>query len=151
MGFSIGVSGKENVRIMREICNNMGDSLKEFWHVELDNIKKEMGELKQEVCVTSQKIEQIEGANRKTEKELQLMKEQNKEICQSVTLLECKVMENYLRLRGIPEEEGKNIHEIVVEKIAHYLEEPSEDISFNIETIYRVNSNMQNRESSCGM
>lgn len=119
----------------------MEDSLKEFWHAKLENIKKEMRKLNQEVYMTSRRIQQIEGANQKMEKELQLVNEQNKELCQSVTLLEWKIMESYLRLRGIPEEEEENIYEIVLEKIAHFLEKQPEDISFNIEAVYRVNSN----------
>lgn len=100
-----------------------------------------MRKLNQEVYMTSRRIQQIEGANQKMEKELQLVNEQNKELCQSVTLLEWKIMESYLRLRGIPEEEEENIYEIVLEKIAHFLEKQPEDISFNIEAVYRVNSN----------
>lgn len=42
---------------LKEICNNMQEELKYFWRKELEDIKKEMGELRQEVQNSSQKIE----------------------------------------------------------------------------------------------
>lgn len=121
---------------MKEICNNM----EEFWCSELENTKQKfkIGELKQEVSKTSQRIQQLEGTSKKIEKELQLVKEQNKELSKSVTLLECKVMESCIRLRGIPEDEEENIYKLVVEKVAHFLEEQPEEISFNFQDIYKL-------------
>lgn len=136
-----GLQEKRMLKGMREICNDMGDNLKEFWHSELENIKKKMQELKQEVLKSSQRIQKLQGANQITEKEIQCVKDQNEELRQSVTLLECKTMESHLRLCGIPEEDGENIYELVLDKIVHFLEEQPEDISFSFEAVYRVNSN----------
>lgn len=49
-------------------------------------------------------------------------------------------MDNHLRFRGIVEEEEENIFGLVAENLANYLGEQVDDISFNFEAIYRVNS-----------
>lgn len=49
-------------------------------------------------------------------------------------------MESHLRLRGIPENKDENIFEVVVDKLANFLGEHSEDFNYNFEAIYRVNS-----------
>lgn len=63
-----------------------------------------------------------------------------------VATLEYKILESNIRLRGVPEGEDENIYESIVEKLAQYLEESPEDISFNFESIYRVNSIYVNRK-----
>lgn len=44
-------------------------------------------------------------------------------------------------MRGIPEERDENISEVVIDKLANFLGEQVDNISYNFEAIYRVNSN----------
>lgn len=49
-------------------------------------------------------------------------------------------MESHLRLRNVPEIFLENTFDMVVELIAEFLGEAIDDIVFNFEAIYRVNS-----------
>lgn len=109
-------------------------------HSEIGEIKKEMGELKKGMQDMSQKIQKTEDKNLGTDTVVQALQEQNKALQASLISLECKVMERYLRLRGIPEENGENIFKLMIDNIARYLGEQPEDVSFNLESVYRVNS-----------
>lgn len=136
---SLELQEKRMLDGMKEICNNIKEELKEFW-------RREMGELRQEVRNSSPKIEKVEQKNKETDMEIKQVKSQNRELEQAVATLEYKILESHIRLRGVPEGEGENIHEFIVEKLAQYLEESPEDISFNFESIYRVNSTYAKRK-----
>lgn len=58
----------------------------------------------------------------------------------SILTLECKALENSLRLRGVIEEKEGNIGEKITKLIAEYLGEETEEVTYNLDQIYRVNS-----------
>lgn len=87
------------------------------------------------------KIEQVELKMTNTEKEVEKLKEQNKSLQASIIVLEHKALDNCLRLRGLIEEKGEDITEIVTGMLAEYLGEQTEGVAFNLDTVYRVNSN----------
>lgn len=64
-----------------------------------------------------------------------------------IVTLECKALETNIRLGGLIEERGGNIGEIITELIAEYLEEQQDEVRYNLEQVYRVNSKyaMQNQ------
>lgn len=116
------------------------ENMKAFLKEELNEIKKEIGDIKKEIQDVSKKTQLLEMRNEKTEKEVQVLKEQNRAMQASITTLECKALENYLRLRGVVEEKEENISEVVSALFAEYLEEQPEEISYNLDMVYRVNS-----------
>lgn len=111
-----------------------------YW---VGEIRKELGDLKKEVKDTTKKNQMMETRNLEKEREIQQLKDQNKLLQTSITTLECKSLDNYLRLRGIPEEKGENIFELMVDKIATVLGKQPEDINYNFKSIYRVNSHYE--------
>lgn len=68
------------------------------------------------------------------------LKEQNRTMQASITNLECKALENFLRLRGVVEEKGGNILQVVTALLSDYLEKQPKEISYNLDMVYRVNS-----------
>lgn len=50
-------------------------------------------------------------------------------------MLECKALENSIRLRGVVEEKGEDIRETIVGLFAEYLEEQTEEVAHNIDAI----------------
>lgn len=88
----------------------------------------------------AQKINKIEANNVNIEKDIRILQEESKMFQASLISLACKTMDNCLRFRGIMEGKGENIFETMVENIAKYLGEQPEDVSFNLESVYRVNS-----------
>lgn len=60
-----------------------------------------------------QRIHHIEVENTEMDREVKTLKEQNRKMQASITTLECKALENYLRLWGVMEEKGENISEVV--------------------------------------
>lgn len=100
-------------------------------------IKREIGDFKKDLHITTQKIQSIELKQQDSEREIQQLKEEDKSLQTCITTLEIKC---HLRLKGIPEDKDENIFKVVVDKLANFLGEQSEDNSYNFETIYRVNS-----------
>lgn len=77
----------------------------------------------------------------KTDNEVEKLKEQKKLMQASIITLECKALDNCLRLRGVVEEKGEDIMEAITGLFVDYLGEQSEDVAYNLDTVYRVNSN----------
>lgn len=106
---------------MKEICGQMGNSIKEFVRQETEGFKKDIGDLKKELAVTDQKVQMVEAKILETDKEVDQLRQQNKQLQRSFLTLECKSMQNYFRLRGIPEEEDENVFELVVDLLSFLL------------------------------
>lgn len=60
-----------------------------------------------------------------------------------MVLMECKVTETYLHLRGIPELLAEDTHKYIVNVLAEFLDQQPDEIKYNFDLIYRVNSSMQ--------
>lgn len=71
-------------------------------------------------------------------KEVEQLKEQNQSMQATIVTLECKALESSLRLRGVVEDTGGNIGELKV--ILEYLGEEPDEVRYNLDQIYRVNS-----------
>lgn len=55
-------------------------------------------------------------------------------------ILEYRTMKKYLRLRGVEEQRDESISQKATEILADFLEEQADEIEYNFEPIYRVNS-----------
>lgn len=108
---------------------------------ELQEIKTEIGEFKKDLLEIKQKVEEVELRSEGTKKEVELLKDQNRTLQNSIVALECKALDCFLRFRGVMEEKGENVSEKMTEAIAKYLGEQTDEVAFNIDTVYRVNSN----------
>lgn len=108
---------------IKEACSSISDNLKSFLHIELKEIKNDISEIKKDIQGVTQKIEQVELKMTKTDKEVEKLKEQNKSLQASITVLECKALNNCLRFRGVIEEKGEAIMETITDMLAEYLGE----------------------------
>lgn len=132
---ALDIQGEKTFGGMKEICSNMGDYLKSFMQTELGEIRRERGDLREGLQEMTQKFNKIESTNSNRDNEIQKLQEQSKTFQASLISLECKVIGNQLRLRRKPEKRGENTFEMVVDKIASYLGEQQEDVSFNLESV----------------
>lgn len=105
-----------------EACNLMSDNLKYFLRVELNEIKK-INDIKKDLKDVTPKNQHLESKSEMTDKVVQSLKEQNKEMQVSITTLECKALDNSIRLRGVVEEKGEDIRELISGLFTEYLEE----------------------------
>lgn len=124
---------------IKDACNSISENLKTL-HAELNEIKMEINEFKKEVQEIKQKVHQVEIRSEVANKEVEMLKEYNKEMQSSIMSLECKALDCFLRFRGVIKEKGENISEKIIGVLADYLEEQVDEVAFNIESIYRVNS-----------
>lgn len=64
----------------------------------------------------------------------------NKLLQEKVLSMECKMMEPYLRFRIVLDTKNENIYKKVVELIANFIGGDQDEIEYNFEDVYRVNS-----------
>lgn len=138
---ALDLQEKKLLEGMKEACNSMSDNLKSFLRVELNDIKRKISDLKRDMQDVNQKIHHLESKNVETDKVVKGLKEQNREMQASITTLECKALENCVRLRGVVEEKGEDIVETITGLFAKYLGKRSEDVAANLDSVYKVNSN----------
>lgn len=70
---------------------------------------------------------------------VQNLEEQIKEMQASITILECKALQNSIRLHGVVEEK-EDIRKTISSLFAEYLEEQVEDVTHNLDAVCRVNA-----------
>lgn len=92
--------------------------------------------LKTEINKSNDKIKEIE---RKTNAIGLELKQENRMLKDQVMLLECKLLDNYIRFRGVPESE-KEAREEMINIISEFLEMPPDEVERECDIIYRVNS-----------
>lgn len=138
---ALDVQEKRMLEGVQDICNKMGKNLKQFMQLEMDEIKKDLNTLKKDMQMTTQKIQKTEINYQDAVREIQQLKDENKILQTFITALEIKDLECNLRFKGMPEDKDENIFEVVVDKLVNLLREQVENISYNFEDIYRVNSN----------
>lgn len=92
-------------------------------------------------------MDDVERRSEGTKKEVEILKDQNKKLQSSIVVLECKALDSFLRFRGVIEEKDENVLEKMSTAIANFIGEQTEEVAFNIDTVYRVNSNfaLQNK------
>lgn len=137
---ALNLQEKKLLEGMKEVCNSMSDNLKSFLSVELNDIKREINSLKKEMQDANQRIGHLESKKIETNKVVNNLREQNKKMQASITALECKASDNSLRLRGVIEEKGEDIAEIISGLFAEYLAKLYEEVALNLNSVYRVNS-----------
>lgn len=71
------------------------------------------------MSVVSYIIESYKYINTSINKTDGTMKENNRQLQQSITTLKCRLLENRLCIRGIPEQDSENIFKFIVEKVAN--------------------------------
>lgn len=137
---ALDLQEKKLLEGIKEACNAIIENMKSFLKVELNEIKNEIGDLKKEIQEVSKPPQHLEV---KHEKEIQILKDQNKAMQASITTLECKALDNFLRLRGVVEEKGENVFDVMTAMFVEYLEEKTEEIVYN--TVYRVTQTMPHK------
>lgn len=100
------------------------------------SMDKKIVDMKVELQESVEKVKEIDQRAIAMEKEL---REENNNIKDQLIVMECKLLENTLRLRGIPESRG-NEREEIINILSEFLEKSQDDIEEMCEDLYRVNS-----------
>lgn len=124
---------------IKDAFSSISNNLKSFLHLELKELKNEISDIRKDLQAVTHKIEQVKLKT--TKKEVEKLKEQNKSLQASIVMLECKPLDNCLRLRGVVAEKGEDITE-TIGLLAKYLGEQIDVVAFNLDTVYRVNSHL---------
>ncbi|XP_048363002.1 uncharacterized protein LOC125438599 [Sphaerodactylus townsendi] len=90
------------------------------------DLKKEVGSIKNEMTVTDSKVE--------------IMKNQQEQLLDQMALMDLKLKENQLRIRGCKEEGKEDVRKKLITALGEFLEIEEEDLDQDIEKIFRVNS-----------
>lgn len=99
---------------------------------EIEGIKKEMAEQNQNIKKVEEKAEETEKTVQDIETEIKANEEKNLK-------MECQATQLQLRFRGIPES-FKDTKEEMIELIADYLKKDVQEIRFQVDKTYRINS-----------
>lgn len=84
--------------------------------------------------------DKIQGVEQKTIDIEMKLRQGNRFLKDQVMLLECKLLDGYVRFRGVPEND-KEVREEMVNIIAEFLEMSPNEVERKCDVIYRVNSN----------
>lgn len=96
-----------------------------------------------EIKKSSERIKLVEQKTNELEVDL---KEKTLDLPDKMVIMECKLLENCIRFRGLPENE-KNIREEMIEILAEFLEISAEEVESKCDDIYRVNSEFARRKN----
>lgn len=107
---------------------------------EIAELNKDIGEIKEELQKAKKALREIEL--NLTEKDIKLKeyKIANKTLIDKMTEKECKLLEKQLRMRNVPDKKIENIFDKIVEITVDMLNTLRDEIEYNIEEVYRVNS-----------
>lgn len=122
-------------RIMNTM-DNQSDLLIRKMEAMEKNMDKKIDALKAEVQNLAVKIKEIESNTQTMEKELL---EKNRILQEQMALMECKILENHLRFRGIPEMKGE-VRQEMIDIISEFIEKSQEEVEQMCDDIYRVKS-----------
>lgn len=92
-----------------------------------EKVKKEIDGVKLEVKKSVARIGEVELKTKKLEKDLM---DNTRKLQERLLLMDCKMLELYLRFRRVKEEQG-NTREQMVTLLADYLKKPCEEIDKN--------------------
>lgn len=95
----------------------------------IESIKKDMNKSLERIKKVEQKVNELEIDWKKERENLQ----------DQLLLMECKFLDNYIRFRGVPENQ-KETREEMVNILSEFLELPQNDVEKECDEIYRVNS-----------
>lgn len=100
------------------------------------NMDKKIEAIKVELQDSVEKVKELDQRAISMEKE---MREENSIMRDQLIVMECKLLENTLRFRGIPELKGDEREEII-NIISEFLEKSQDEIEEMCDDVYRVNS-----------
>lgn len=106
-------------------------------------MNERIDEIKVELSNTSERIKNVEQKTSDIETELRM---ENKKLQDQIMLTECKLMENYIRIRGMPESET-DLREEMVNIISEFVELPMKEIERELDVVYRVNSEFARKKN----
>lgn len=131
---------------------NIKEAMKELVTKEVGEIKKQLGDMNNEIQINSGKIQELETLTINVDKRVEDLTEENKRLetlfeesteknKRLEILLEAKTTERQIRLRGLEEEQNEDIIRKIIAILSELLELPPEEIQQTLDLVYRVNSN----------
>lgn len=119
--------------------DKMTYELKESFSADVKAMTVEIESIKNEMTEQNKNLKKVELKSVETEKVLQRMEIEMKENEERFLKMECHSTQLQLRLRGIPE--TVKIEKQVIQKmLAEYLDKEITEISYQIDSVYRINS-----------
>lgn len=106
-------------------------------------VNDKIGNIQLEMKNYTEKIKKVEQKTNNLEVEL---KEENRKLQDQLVTLECKMLENCMRFRGVPESEN-NVWLEMIEIISEFLEMSVEEVEKDCVDIYKVNSDFARQKN----
>lgn len=72
---ALDLQEKKMMEGMQDICNKMSDKLKKIFHMKLEDIKKDLGDLRKDIQEVTQKIQVLECSQAKSDTKIQHLKD----------------------------------------------------------------------------
>lgn len=101
------------------------------------NMNAKIEGIKLEVEKSVEKVKEVEQKANQIEKEII---EKNELLKDQTILMDCRLMDNYLRFRGVPESQ-EDVRQEMLNILPEFLEKPYEEVEAMCDDTYRVNSN----------
>ncbi|XP_032073547.1 proteasomal ubiquitin receptor ADRM1 homolog isoform X1 [Thamnophis elegans] len=121
-----------------------------------EEIKNEMRELKEEIRQINEKManilqktakneQKMEDKPEQTEKEVQEVAQVNKDLEETVIVLEMEKAAYFLRFQNIKEEKRENLMDVITELLAGALQKTKQEVQVEIGEIFRIHTNYTRR------
>ncbi|XP_058047818.1 uncharacterized protein LOC131202669 [Ahaetulla prasina] len=117
----------------KEMMENFNAKIREDILMAVQGLSKKIEGLEVEMQQISQSNKHLEDKMKGVQKKV----DQNED---QVVILQYKLMEGALRIRGMQEERGEDLRKIRSEALAEFIEVEPQEVAYQIDKIYRVNS-----------
>lgn len=133
---AIKKSQRELQQEIRESREGMTQELKS----ETKLIRQDLDKINKDVIKITGKIEKLESTTKKLEKKVENLSMIQTEEQEISLKLQLKQRELCLKLRGVPEQFNENLYEFLTPILAKYMSVPTQQFSWEIDRMYRLNS-----------
>ncbi|XP_042299853.1 uncharacterized protein LOC121917795 [Sceloporus undulatus] len=136
--------------LAREIKNLRADFKKDLkselrdFRQTLESVTKELKQVNIRVQKLEEKANSMEDIVKKVKSDQELEKER---LLDMRALEEQKARQNCLKLRGVKENKGENLYDLLIPILADYMNIPVQEVSWSINKIYRINSKIAKEKS----
>ncbi|XP_058041219.1 arf-GAP with GTPase, ANK repeat and PH domain-containing protein 1 isoform X1 [Ahaetulla prasina] len=117
----------------KEMMENFNAKIREDILMAVQGLSKKIEGLEEEMQQISQSNKHLEDKMQGVQKKV----DQNED---QVVILQYKLMEGALRIRGMQEQRGEDLRKIISDALAEFIEVEPQEVAYQIDKIYRANS-----------
>ncbi|XP_042302188.1 myosin-7-like [Sceloporus undulatus] len=132
-----------SANITNNITKQMNDfkrEIKQEIRADLKEIHQTVDKMMAEMQVTKRRVDILEFKSEKMEKDLCKLESRREQDLDEKALWEQRMREKAVKIRGLLEEKNEDLYEKLVPKIAQFLEKEVTTFQFEIDKLFRINS-----------